>query len=278
MKEIVSKIINLQLKSKIAMVAGALICVGGVSSVIIYNVNKSEEASEEVVVAPEVSEAVQEESVAKEQASEDAVVEETVIEDADNIDTYKKKMEESKTVLEEDYDNEEAIANYVYAFLKYSEKVQEQGEESTEADVDDELLTYLYSYAKNTDPKTIDMEKIYADAEKKISESGTYEFLDTIPALEEMSIECTIPKTNGSEQDMTEDTELIVSSNSEVYGFPHNTCPAGMWLIGILPEENGVTIVIGVDWHQLVENEVYYRWVDERLAKGMDPNELTWDI
>ena len=71
MKEIISKIMNLQLKSKIAILAGTLICVGGVSAVIIYNVNKSEEALEEAVVASEVSEAVEEESVAKEQASEE---------------------------------------------------------------------------------------------------------------------------------------------------------------------------------------------------------------
>ena len=205
----------------------------------------------------------------------------TVEEKIEYNDVYQETIEKSVALLEENYTNEQALVDFASASLlshgsQYEDAVgkDEQTEvtKSIRADYK-KLATYAYSCHNNTSPQKVEWEEIYDQSTKAYYQTGT-----VVAEMDESGIigaQSTLPLSNMNQKKAS---RLVANVDQVDISFPYNTCPPGVEIVGFVIAEFGLTIQVNIDWHQLVANEVYYRWVDDRLARGYDPKELTWDI
>lgn len=223
----------------------------------------------------------------------------TTVANGKELNEFEQSIEACQDTLDNDPQNTDALAEYICVLQNYEDVVGEEEFSSQATNAYRELANYVYAYSTKTNPKDNPMENACKEFEKEFKHSGTYEIPGSLGTNGKVTFEGTVSQeeygdlfinsgtalpvtgstdsgngTNSNGNDETLEIELIV----ECWGFPQNTAPGWIKLAGITMTADGLTLVFELDWHQAVANEVYYKWVEKRLAKGIPAEQLTWDI
>ena len=188
-------------------------------------------------------------------------------------------LQESEAKLEEDYNNEQALADYAGAMVLSHKNEKQQAIENKEEDKFQEairedykkLATYAYAYQNKIPSKDVDWDKIYEGEMKYFAQTGkvTTKSGNSNEGILHTKVKFPSYTFEDDEYEEEEDDEL---------SFPYNTRPRAIILVAVYISKDGLTFIYDVNITQMVMNEVYFKWVDKRLARGDDPNDLVWDI
>jgi len=211
------------------------------------------------------------------------------------VSQYETKINEYQDILNEDYKNEEALANYALTLFQYNHEIGKEKEETTSfMEAYTTFSNYSYAYASETSPSEDAFSSVVENYEEQIKETQSLENKKIALDDSKLAIQCSISQSMydemvsdgifATETDENEyedeDDWFDIDKLREEYEawYPYNTAPADIWIESVTVGNDGIAVVIGINWHQMVANNVYFKWVDKHLAKGDPPESLTWDI
>lgn len=209
-------------------------------------------------------------------------------------------IEACQDILDNDPQNADALTKYICGLQSYG-VAGGKNLSSQATNAYRELANYVYAYSTKTNPKDNPIESACKEFEEEFKNSGAYGIPNSLGTNGKVTVKGTISwekygnvfineemespvigdndgdDGNGTSDNENDDT-LEIEIEVECWGFPQNTAPEWIKVVEVIWTEGEVCFVFELDWHQAVANEVYYRWVEKRLAKGIPAEQLTWDI